>query len=111
MKAEYKDDEAVSIIVGDSTSIEVVEKVKGLLDHSMAGMLFIDGCHKYDKVRADYDRYRGYIKPGGLIVFHGLRAIEIRRVWDEIMEENNYAGAYELSGRNRKQIVGVIVTD
>lgn len=111
VKAEYEDDEAVNIIVGDSTSKEVIDKVKGYLNHSMAGMLFIDGCHKYDKARADYDRYKGYVKPGGLIVFHGLLAPEIKIVWDEIVAENNYAGIYELYGRNRKQVVGVIVTD
>lgn len=33
-------------------------------------LLFIDAGHSYDAVRADYEAWSGFVKPGGFIAFH-----------------------------------------
>lgn len=35
-------------------------------------VLFIDGDHSFEGVRADYTDYRGLVRPGGLICFHDI---------------------------------------
>lgn len=34
------------------------------------GLLFIDGCHKYDSVLSDYKHYAPHIIKGGWLIFH-----------------------------------------
>ena len=49
-------------------STEVVERVgkeSGGLD-----LLFIDGDHSYEGVKADWDAYKSLLKPGAVVVFH-----------------------------------------
>jgi predicted O-methyltransferase YrrM len=33
-------------------------------------LLFIDGGHKYEEVKADYESWAKFVKPGGVIAFH-----------------------------------------
>jgi predicted O-methyltransferase YrrM len=35
-------------------------------------VLFIDGDHTYDGVKADYQMYRPLVRKGGLIAFHDI---------------------------------------
>ncbi len=34
------------------------------------GLLFIDGLHDYDSVRADFEHFREWVAPGGFVAFH-----------------------------------------
>jgi predicted O-methyltransferase YrrM len=34
------------------------------------GLLFVDGLHDYDSVRADFEHFREWIVPGGFVAFH-----------------------------------------
>ncbi len=111
LQEQYRDDDAVTLVVGDSMEPAVIDVMRNKLEHSKAGMLFIDGCHDYAHVKSDYNRYRGHVRPGGLIVFHGIKNGEIRRVWDEIIEGGQFAGVYELYDRHNCTGTGVIVTD
>jgi len=49
-------------------STEVVEQIAVKTNH--LDMLFIDGDHSYDGVKADWDAYRGFLKAGSIVVFH-----------------------------------------
>lgn len=111
LQKQYKDDEAILLIVGDSMERGIIDMVHNRLEHLRAGMLFIDGCHDYAHVKSDYHQYVGYVRAGGLIVFHGLKNKEVRRVWDEIIEDGQFAGSCELYDRHKSVGTGVIVTD
>ena len=56
----------VHLIVGDSTT---AEPPPGLVD-----LVFIDGDHSYEGARADFDRWKEALAPGGTILFHDANA-------------------------------------
>lgn len=55
-------------------------------------LLFIDGDHSYDGVKADFINYRGFVRKGGAIAFHDIAdtaihtvaGVEVRRLWLEL---------------------------
>ena len=64
---------------GDSQEIQFNKKID---------ILFIDGCHKYDAVKADYERYEPMVEPGGYIAMHDVtcrgRGFGVYKFWEEI---------------------------
>jgi len=51
---------------GFSTDVvEQVRKIAPSLD-----LLFIDGDHSYEGVKADWEAYKDFLKPGSIVVFH-----------------------------------------
>ena len=66
-------------------STDVVEDVAshtGSLD-----LLFIDGDHSYEGVKADWDAYNRFLKPGAIVVFHDCGWAEgVKRVIREDVE-------------------------
>jgi len=77
--ANYK--EYIVPIRGSSTDVifEVAAYVKSL------DLLFVDGDHSYEGVKADWDAYKGFLKTGSIIVFHDWGWAEgVKRV---ILEE------------------------
>lgn len=80
-------------IVGDSSKPEVLEKLKSRLAGRKIDLLFIDGSHTYEGVKADYELYGPLVKH--LIVFHDVHGITkrcsgVNPLWDEVVEENQY---------------------
>jgi hypothetical protein len=64
-------------------STEVVKQITIETNH--VDMLFIDGDHSYDGVKADWDAYKGFLKAGSIVVFHDWGWAEgVKRV---ILEE------------------------
>ena len=49
-------------------STEVVKQI-AIHDKSV-DLLFIDGDHSYDGVKADWDAYKGFLKASSIVVFH-----------------------------------------
>lgn len=49
-------------------SIDVVCKVAACI--KSIDLLFIDGDHSYDGVKADWDAYKRFLKAGSIVVFH-----------------------------------------
>lgn len=49
-------------------STEVVDQISIKTNH--VDMLFIDGDHSYDGVKADWDAYKRFLKAGSIVVFH-----------------------------------------
>lgn len=64
------------------------------LAKSLAGapidFLYIDGDHRYDGVKADFEQYSPLVRPGGLVAFHDIitrqGSHEVHRFWPEIKE-------------------------
>lgn len=59
--------QGVRLIVGDSRSAEPPPRP--------ADVVFVDGDHSYEGARADFERWRELLRPGGHLLFHdGVRA-------------------------------------
>jgi predicted O-methyltransferase YrrM len=52
----------VELVVGDSRTAPAPEQP--------CALVFVDGDHSYEGVRADFERWRGLIAPGGHLLFH-----------------------------------------
>jgi len=60
------------IINGSSYEQATVAHVTSMLANQKIDILFIDGDHTYAGVKADYEAYKGFVRNGGLIVFHDI---------------------------------------
>ena len=69
-----------------STSAALLERLRA--DHFATDLLFFDGDHSYAQVRADWDAYRGFVRPGGFIVFddYGMAdSLDVKKAVDGIV--------------------------
>ncbi len=64
--------QTASFIRDDSHASTTFERVKRTLDGNPLDLLFLDGDHTYEGVKADFDMYSSLVRPGGLIVFHDI---------------------------------------
>lgn len=63
-------------------STDVVEQVRAITP--ALDLLFIDGDHSYEGVKADWDAYKSFLKPGSIVVFHDYGWAEgVKRVVQE----------------------------
>ena len=59
-------------LAGDSHSEETAVRLERLLDGQPLDVLFIDGDHSYEGVRADFERYGRLVRSGGIIALHDV---------------------------------------
>ena len=59
-------------LAGDSQSEETALRLERLLDGQQLDVLFIDGDHSYDGVRADFERYSPLVRSGGIVALHDI---------------------------------------
>lgn len=77
-------------VQADSNAPETLAEIQGHLQGSSIDFLFIDGDHRYDAVRTDYERYGSLVRRGGLIALHDIvsdrsrPASEVHRLWAEL---------------------------
>ncbi|MDD2804811.1 MAG: class I SAM-dependent methyltransferase [Elusimicrobiales bacterium] len=75
------------LLDGDSRSSESLRRFGEALGGRRLDLLFIDGDHSYEGVKADYERYSGFVRPGGVIAFHDIQpcaarpGVEVSRFW------------------------------
>jgi len=63
-------------------STDVVDEVRKL--SPCLDVLFIDGDHSYSGVKADWDAYKSFLKPGSIVIFHDYGWAEgVKRVIHE----------------------------
>ena len=48
------------------------------------GLLFVDGDHRYEAVRADYDAWEPHLAPGAAVAFDDCDFIDVARLLDEL---------------------------
>jgi predicted O-methyltransferase YrrM len=86
---------------GDSQTAQMRERVRRLLKGRPLDFLFIDGDHRYEGAKADFELYSPLVRPGGLIAFHdicpdhktlygketGCYAGEVYKLWAELKQQ------------------------
>jgi cephalosporin hydroxylase len=111
-------DQTIHIISGDSMQPLVIERLRRKLRGRQVDLLFIDGDHRWDGVRADFLNYRGFVRNGGLIAFHDICEFRDRTAWSgdvpkfwklvrSIYESNEFVDAENQDGLG----IGVIRYD
>jgi len=60
------------LLRGDSHSAEMFERVKASFGSQPLDYLFIDGDHRYEGVKSDFEMYGPLVRKGGLIAFHDI---------------------------------------
>jgi predicted O-methyltransferase YrrM len=74
----------------DSQKPSTKAQLQTILNNQSIDFLFIDGDHRYEGVKRDYDLYRSLVRQGGMIAFHDIypnkrdTSIQVDRLWDEI---------------------------
>jgi len=56
----------------DSQSPETLARVRAMLGGRLVDFLFLDGDHRYEAVRRDFELYAPLVRPGGLVAFHDV---------------------------------------
>lgn len=82
-------DQNVTLIIGDSTNPNTVQRVKARLGEriwDLAGidLLFIDGNHDYLYVRTDFSNYSRFVRQGGMVVFHDIGYPGPKKLFDSL---------------------------
>jgi cephalosporin hydroxylase len=62
----------VQLLTGNSHEAAFKHRVAQALDGTKADFLFIDGDHTAAGVEQDYNDYREFVRPGGIIAFHDI---------------------------------------
>src|SRR5260370_2635109 len=81
----------------DSHRNETLEEVATILGNQRLDLLFVDGDHTYEGVRADYNLYSPLVQAGGIVAFHDIvqhppaMGCEVVRFWNEIKHSHRYS--------------------
>jgi len=100
-------------ILGDSHSVETVEKLKILITGRMIDVLFIDGNHSYESVKRDYELYAPLTRH--IIALHDIHttklyprdSIGVIEFWQELIRTNTRDTMIEIRHHNPKEGRGV----
>lgn len=82
----------VSYVAGNSQNVGTMKAITDMIGECSVDVLFIDGDHSRIGCLADYDLYRKFVVPGGLVVLHDIcehpaeSGCEVKLVWDKLIE-------------------------
>ena len=62
----------IELIDGNTRDRGVIEAVSRAVGDDKVDVLFIDGDHSYEGVKADFMNYRGLVRDGGVVAFHDI---------------------------------------
>lgn len=99
-KAFARHGQRLDLVRADSHSASTFAHVQGLFGGRKLDFLFIDGDHRYDGVRSDFETYISLVRPGGIVAFHDVAAPapdqltrgndsgDVPRFWVELTREH-----------------------
>jgi predicted O-methyltransferase YrrM len=62
----------ICLLTVDSHSPDTFREIQTILKSDLLDFLFIDGDHRYEGVKADFEMYSPLVRSGGLIGFHDI---------------------------------------
>jgi|SaaInlV_100m_DNA_2_1039680.scaffolds.fasta_scaffold02887_6 predicted O-methyltransferase YrrM len=68
IKGNNTSESKIGLIKGNSKSKKVIAELCRHFDYESVDLLFIDGDHSYAGVKADFENYSKFVRPGGWIV-------------------------------------------
>ncbi len=83
----------ITLLEGDSHASDFQRRVRAALAGQAVDFLFIDGDHSETGVTADWEDYRGLVRPGGLIALHDIAESQpfpdnqVARLWARLRAE------------------------
>jgi len=83
-------DQQLHFLRADSHDAQTLESAKALLAGKKLDFLFIDGDHRYEGVKQDFEMYCPLVRKGGIVAFHDISVqtgdggCEVKRYWEEI---------------------------
>jgi predicted O-methyltransferase YrrM len=86
----------------DSHRPETLAGIKEALQGKKLDLLFIDGDHRYEGVRRDFEMYSPLVRSGGLLAFHDIAQsgeLEVCKFWDEVKQKYTYKEIIHQSGK------------
>lgn len=94
LRAFASQKQSIHLLRTDSHKPKAHQKIANLLNGELLDFLFIDGDHSYNGVKADFDNYHHFVRPGGIIAFHDIvdnrldSSFGTQKFWQEI--KDNY---------------------
>jgi predicted O-methyltransferase YrrM len=84
-----RENQRIILLRGDSHDLALANRVRAILAGRPIDVLFIDGDHSYEGVKADFENYSPLVRPGGLIAFHDIvptaqEEVTVSYFWKEI---------------------------
>ena len=107
-------DQSLHLLRADSHDPATCQELRDLLTGHPLDFAFIDGDHRYEGVKADFEHYGLLVRPGGLVAFHDtlprpdLPEIEVHRLWSELSRRYDGEELIGPDGSGRKVGIGVI---
>ena len=80
-----------------------------LISNDKFDFIFIDGDHRYNAVKLDFEMYLPLVKSGGIIALHDIGYAEeggVHKLWDEI--KNNFKHKELRNHPNKEKGIGII---
>jgi len=93
-KSFARNGQKIYLVRDDSHDPATLREVKRIFGDAKVDFLFIDGDHRYEAVKKDFEMYSPLVKKGGIIVFHDIvdpskiPGCEVNRFWNEL--KDNY---------------------
>jgi len=84
----------IHIIRADSHNSETLDEIKVLLNGKKIDFLFIDGNHRYESVKKDFELYGEFLSDDGIIALHDISSGpeknvgEVPKFWKEIKSKH-----------------------
>ena len=84
----------VNLLAVDSHSPETLRRVQELLAGEELDLLFIDGDHRYEGVKTDFEMYSPMVRTGGFIGFHDIvpgpaeKVGGVPRFWQQLKQRH-----------------------
>lgn len=98
------------MVAGDSHDPDTIELVA---EHGPYEWLFIDGNHRYQDARADFDAYRPMVEPGGHVILHDIALVRdyddgteagVSQLWEEVKVSGR---SYEIRHHMAQDVYGI----
>lgn len=97
------------LIPDSSQKKSTCKKVAEILNNQQLDFLFIDGDHRYEAIKVDFELYSPFVKAGGIIGFHDIGENEEgggKIFWEEIKRKYNFKEI--LKEQNKEKGIGLL---
>ena len=102
----------LDLVRDDSHADSTFQHVKALLSRHQLDFLLIDGDHRYDGVRRDFELWAPLVKKGGFIAFHDVvphkkvgNTCEVDRLWREL--QSSHPDCFEIIADREQGWAGI----